>query len=137
MKEKRSWEGFEEYRDRLFQAARRSLETDKALEAACTKHSCDPLSAAISGFTSSKETLETSGVAKYVFFFFSFFFFPHVRTNYILAHTREAGDNASALLEIVRIQGELVGKHGFDTYIVQREYEAIISPGSTVPGYSI
>merc|ERR1712100_308045 len=96
MKEKRSWEGFEEYRDRLFQAARRSLETDKALEAACTKHSCDPLSAAISGFTSSKETLETSGVAK------------------------EAGDNASALLEIVRIQGELVGKHGFDTYFVQR-----------------
>lgn len=107
-----SWEGFEEYRDRLYAAAHRSLKTDAELEKACKEFDNDPLSVAISGFTKSK-TLEEN---------------PSLPT------AKEAVENASALLEIVRIQGELVGLHHFDTYFVQREYESIICPGSVVPG---
>ena len=109
-----SLKGFEDYRDRLYSAAHRSLETDAALEEACSTFKCDPLCTAISGFTQSETLGENPS-------------FPTAK---------EAVDNGNALLEIVRIQGELVGKHNFDTYFIQREYESIISPGSVVPGYN-
>ena len=108
-----TWEGFEDYRDKLYAAAHLSIATDIALEKACSTYKRDPLSTAISGLTQLKVLEE----------------------NPSLPTAKEAVDNSNALLEIVRIQGELVGKYNFDSYFIQHEYESIISPGSVVPGY--
>ena len=130
---KLSWEGFEDYRDLLYAAAHRSLEAYKVLEATCIRYHCDPCHAAFTGLQLSKEGfgISSSRVAQYVYH-------PcDTRSSSTSTHPTYSAaiNNANVLFEVVRIQGELVGKHGFDAYFVQSEWESIMCPSFVLPGY--
>lgn len=93
------WIGYEDYRDKLFDVARKALAAEKALDKECKENGSCGLSSVV--YAIKRDDRCTSQIAE---------------------------ENAECLMEICKISAELVSQFNFDPYFIQREYESILSP---------
>lgn len=106
---RRSWTGFEEYRDRLLASAKGALDAEMALDEECRAN--------IYGGKGSPSTKGACALNLVV----------HAIKGDRSIVSKAAEDNARYLKEICEISGLLVGSFNFDPYFVQREYESVVS----------
>lgn len=112
---RRSWTGFEEYRDRLFASAKGALDAEMALDEECRAN--------IYGGEGLPSTNGANGAC-------ALSLVVHAIKGDRPIVSKAAEDNARYLKEICEISGLLVGSFNFDPYFVQREYESVSSPTS-------